>query len=96
MDNLDSAMARLSLNAKNADPAAIEARLVEEENGTFNDTRPRKQTRKKPEDLLAELENEFLTPSSRFSPIWLNQLQKYVGLLHQRAAQRACEDKVES
>lgn len=77
METLDSAMARLSLNAKKADPAAIEARLVEEENGTFNDTRPRKQTRKSADDLLAELENEFLTPSSSFSPRWLNMLQKY-------------------
>lgn len=71
-------MARLSLNARNADPAAIEARLAEEENGTFNNARPRKQTRKSADDLLAELEDEFLTPSSNFSPRWLNLLQKYV------------------
>lgn len=80
MDTVDSAMARLSLNAMNADPAAIEARLVEEENGTFRDTRPRKQIRKSADDLLAELEKEFLTPSSNFSPRWLNLLQKSVGL----------------
>lgn len=80
MDTLDAAMARLNLSAKNADPAAIEARLVEEENGTFKDTRPRKQTRKSADDLLAELENEFLTPSPSFSPRWLNLLQKYVAL----------------
>lgn len=70
-------MARLSLSARNADPAAIEARLVAEENGTFDDIKPRKQARKKPEDLLRELENEFLTPSPSFSSKWLNQLQKY-------------------
>lgn len=78
MDTVDLAMARLSLNAKNADPAAIEARLVAEENGAYDEIRPRKQTRQKPEDLLAELENEFLMPSPNFSPRWLNQLHKYV------------------
>lgn len=75
-DSLNLAMSQLSLNAKNTDPASIEARLMEEENGTFRDIRPRKQARKNAEDLLAELENEFLTPSSQFSPKWLNQLQK--------------------
>lgn len=78
MDIVDLAMARLSLNAKNADPAAIEARLVAEENGTYDEIRPRKQARQKPDDLLAELENEFLTPSPDFTPKWLNQLQKHV------------------
>lgn len=77
METLDSAMDRLSLNAKNADPAAIEARLEAENNGTFDTVRPRKQTRKSPEDLLDELEKEFLTPSPRFNSKWLNQLQKY-------------------
>ncbi|KAJ5215861.1 uncharacterized protein N7498_002268 [Penicillium cinerascens] len=69
-------MEQLSLSAKNADPELIATLLAEEENGTFQNTGPRKQARKNTEDLLAELENDFLAPSSQFSPKWLNQLQK--------------------
>lgn len=69
-------MERLNLNTKNADPELLATRLAEEENGTFKNTRPRKQARKTTEELLAELENDFLAPSSQFSPKWLNQLQK--------------------
>jgi antiviral helicase SKI2 len=75
-ENLSSAMERLSLSAKNADPELIATRLAEEENGTFKNAGSRKQARKNTEDLLAELENDFLSPSSQFGPKWLNQLQK--------------------
>ncbi|KAJ5324713.1 hypothetical protein N7476_003313 [Penicillium atrosanguineum] len=75
-ENLSSVLERLSLNTKDADPELLATRLAEEENGTLKNTRPRKQTRKTTEELLKELENDFLAPSSRFSPKWLNQLQK--------------------
>ena len=75
-EKLGSVMERLSLNTKDADPELLATRLAEEENGTLKNTRPRKQTRKTTEELLTELENEFLAPSSQFSPKWLNQLQK--------------------
>jgi len=69
-------MERLSLTAKNVGPELLMTRLAEEENGTFKNAGPRKQARKNTEDLLAELENEFLAPSPQFSSKWLNQLQK--------------------
>lgn len=75
-ENMSSAMEQLSLSAKNADPELIATRLAAEENDTFQNTGPRKQARKNTEDLLAELENDFLAPSSQFSPKWLNRLQK--------------------
>lgn len=75
-ENLSSVMERLSLNTKDADPELLATRLAEEENGTLKNTRPRKQTRKTTEELLTELETDFLAPSSKFSPKWLNQLQK--------------------
>lgn len=73
---MTSAMDRLSLDPTSAQAAAIETRLVEEENGTCDNVRPRKKSHQDTQELLAELENEFLTPSPRFSTKWLNQLQK--------------------
>lgn len=75
-DFLTPAMDRLSLNAKSLDPSALETRLGEEANGTCNSVKPPKQTLQSGEEILAELENEFLTPSPRFSTKWLNRLQK--------------------
>ncbi|KAJ5569779.1 uncharacterized protein N7459_009209 [Penicillium hispanicum] len=74
--SLVSDMGQLSLTAKNLDPAFIQTRLADEESGTFKNQRPRKVTRQNPEDLLKELEDEFLNPSAEFSPRWLNLLQK--------------------
>lgn len=75
-DELASAMDGLSLNAKNMDPASVEARLLAEQSGTFQRTKPRQQTRRTSEELLGELESDFLTPSATFSSKWLNQFQK--------------------
>ncbi|KAI0196352.1 DSHCT domain-containing protein [Astrocystis sublimbata] len=38
--------------------------------------RPRKRTKQDPDQLKAELEAKYLTPSSTFSPEWLNRLQQ--------------------
>lgn len=75
-DSLASALDKLSLNAQKLDPAAIEAQLVKEQSGTSQKRKPRQQSRQTREELLKELEDEFLTPSTKFSPKWLNQLQK--------------------
>lgn len=75
-DSLASVLDKLSLSAQKLDPAAIDALLVEEQNGTSQKRKPRQQSRQTREDLLKELEDEFLTPSTNFSSKWLNQLQK--------------------
>ncbi|KAK3710809.1 Antiviral helicase ski2 [Vermiconidia calcicola] len=41
----------------------------------LDQTRPRKRLRKTPEDVKANLEQTFLTPSTSFSPAWLDRLQ---------------------
>jgi hypothetical protein len=68
------------LTVKNVSPAAFEARLADEQSGMVEDVQPRKQAHQTSEELLAELENEFLTPSDKFNTKWLNSLQKYVCL----------------
>ncbi|KAJ6030448.1 hypothetical protein N7460_010714 [Penicillium canescens] len=75
-DSIASSMERLSLTVKNVSPAAFEARLADEQNGMVEDVQPRKQAHQTSEELLAELENEFLTPSDKFNTKWLNNLQK--------------------
>ncbi|KAJ5233054.1 hypothetical protein N7468_006010 [Penicillium chermesinum] len=75
-DALASAMDQLDLNSQHSDPLSVEACLLEEETGTFAPSQPRKQNYQAPEDLLKDLEDGLLTPSSTFSPRWLNQLQK--------------------
>jgi hypothetical protein len=76
--SLDDSMANLSLNSHNIDPAVFAARLEAEENGLIKDIQPRKRARQNAEDLLSELENNFLEPSDQFSTRWLNALQKSV------------------
>lgn len=44
----------------------------------LDERRPRKRARKTDDDLMKELEEEFLTPSTVFGPDWLNKLQQYV------------------
>ncbi|KAJ5172571.1 hypothetical protein N7492_005164 [Penicillium capsulatum] len=75
-DSLTTAMDRLSLNAKSLQPSAIETRLEEEANGTCANVKPPKQSNQTGEELLAELEKDFLTPSPQFSTKWLNQFQR--------------------
>lgn len=79
-ESLASAMEQLRLTAQDVNPDLIQSRLetpLAEDKNTQASTRPRKQAAKSGSELLAELEAEFLTPSSKFSSNWLNQLQKY-------------------
>ena len=55
--------------------------LDEEENdGTIDDILfrqiPRKRRRQDPEELRADLEKQYLSPSTKFSAEWLNRLQQ--------------------
>lgn len=79
-ESLTTTLAQLSLNVQNLNGPGFDARLADEENGTYENHRPRKRSRQSPEDLKSELEHEFLTPSPRFSPEWLNRLQRFVCL----------------
>lgn len=74
--SLASDMEKLSLTAKELDSGFIQTRLADEENGIFENERPRKEHHRGAEDILKELEEEFLEPPHEFSPRWLNQLQK--------------------
>lgn len=76
-DSLASTLAELNLNAQQLSGSAFDDRLAEE-NGTYENHRPRKRTRQTAGDLKASLEAEFLSPSSRFSTEWLNHLQRLV------------------
>lgn len=78
VDSLASSLAQLRLNADRADAANFDARIAEEEMGTGEGLRPRKRARQNVDDLKSELERDFLTPSPRFSPDWLNRLQRLV------------------
>ncbi|KAL4871949.1 hypothetical protein BDV12DRAFT_183499 [Aspergillus spectabilis] len=76
MEVLASTLAELSLNAQTISGKTFDARIVEEENGTFQNHAPRRRARPTATELKKDLEDEFLTPSPRFSPEWLNRLQR--------------------
>lgn len=78
VDSLASSLAQLRLNTDRIDAATFDARIAEEEMGTGEGLRPRKRARQNVDDLKSELERDFLTPSPRFSPDWLNRLQRLV------------------
>src|ERR1700761_6465107 len=42
----------------------------------LDEARPRKRSRPSPEEERARLERDFLTPSTIFSPTWLDRLQQ--------------------
>ncbi|PKY02851.1 antiviral helicase [Aspergillus campestris IBT 28561] len=75
-ETLASTLANLNLNAQNLDAAAFDARIADEENGSYQSQGPRQRKRQTAADLKDELETEFLSPSSNFSPDWLNRLQR--------------------
>ena len=81
VDSLTLSLQRLRLNVSQIDPAAYDARLEAEGNGTSEGVRPRPKVKKNLQNLKSELEEEFLTPSSRFSSDWLNRLQRSVPLV---------------
>ncbi|KKK25716.1 hypothetical protein P175DRAFT_0462955 [Aspergillus ochraceoroseus IBT 24754] len=76
MESLTSTLAELNLNSQGVSGKAFDARLVEEENSTYRRCESRRKTHQNAAELKEELESEFLTPSPRFSPEWLNRLQK--------------------
>lgn len=75
-DSLDSPMEKLHLEGKQFDPTTFDARLADEANGKIENFQARKQASQSAQELLTELENEFLTPSDKFSNKWLNSLQR--------------------
>lgn len=75
-ETLASTLANLNLNAQNLDGAAFDARIADEENGVYQSQGPRQRKRQTADELKDELETEFLSPSSKFSPDWLNRLQR--------------------
>ena len=80
-ESLTDAMEQLRIAASSIDPVTIQSHLEAPRNddNRMSDTpRPRKKTSRTGTELLNELEDEFLTPSSKFSTAWLDQLQSYV------------------
>jgi antiviral helicase SKI2 len=75
-DSLSSSLSQLRLKADHFDTAAFDAQIAGEEAGSTESFKPRKRVRRSLDDLKLELEDEFLTPSPRFSPDWLNRLQR--------------------
>jgi hypothetical protein len=55
---------------------AFDTRLVDENNGKFEKIQRRAPARQPTEELLMEIENEFLAPSDQFSDKWLDIFQK--------------------
>lgn len=74
-DSLESAMDKLELSSRDIDPATFKARLEGEADGSIA-SQPRKRARQNAQELLDELEKEFLEPSEQFGTRWLNALQK--------------------
>lgn len=80
-ESLASTLARLSLNSQGLSGPAFDARIAEEAKGTYENHQPRKKTRQSPDDIKAEVEAEFLSPSPRFGSEWLNRLQRSFHLI---------------
>ena len=79
IDSLESSLQQLRLTVEDLETPSIDARVAEEEEfGSSDDIRSQKRNPQSTEELKTELENEFLTPSPRFSPDWLNRLQRLV------------------
>lgn len=66
-EDLSNALERLKLASQNVD-FNIDDVLDQE--------KPRKRIRRSPEEIKAKLEQDFLTPSTTFSPAWLDRLQQ--------------------
>lgn len=71
MDKLTDSLSKVHLTADNVadeDPCWIDSILEEQ--------RPRKRSRRSRDDVIRDLEEEFLTPSTAFNVEWLNRLQQ--------------------
>ena len=66
-DDLSSRLEQLSLASETLD---------QDIDDILEEPRPRKRSRLSPEDVKAKLEQDFLTPSTTFSPAWLDRLQQ--------------------
>jgi antiviral helicase SKI2 len=75
-DTLATTLSELNLNAQSLSGTAFDSRIAEEENGQYQSRGPRPRARQNAADLTKELEADFLTPSSQFSPEWLSRLQR--------------------
>ncbi|KAI9372100.1 armadillo-type protein [Aspergillus egyptiacus] len=76
MEMLTSTLAELNLGSQGLSGKAFDERIAEEENGNCQNCAPRRRTRPSVSALKQELEKEYLTPSPRFNPGWLNRLQR--------------------
>lgn len=65
-DSLASALDRLTLSSEKVDSV----------DDVLDQAKPRKRIRKSPEEVKSQLQKDFLTPSTIFSPAWLDRLQQ--------------------
>ena len=72
-DELKAAMRRVRTSAVALDAGGLDNWITED---AAEQRRPWKREQQSAEDLKRELEHEFLTPSAKFSPEWLNRLQQ--------------------
>lgn len=66
--SLASALDELTLSSSKIESAAVDDIL--------DQAKPRKRQRKSPDEVKTQLEQDFLTPSTKFSPAWLDKLQQ--------------------
>lgn len=65
-DSLASCLDKLTLSSERVDSV----------DDILDQAKPRKRIRKSPEEVKTQLEKDFLTPSTTFSPAWLDRLQQ--------------------
>ena len=65
-DSASSALERLHLSSEELD---------DDIDNILDQAQPRKRIRRSPEEIKSQLEKDFLTPSTTFSPAWLDRLQ---------------------
>lgn len=73
-EDLKAAMRGVHISAASLDADEVENWITEDPGAAQK--RPRERDEQSAEDLKKELEHEFLTPSPKFSPQWLNRLQQ--------------------
>jgi antiviral helicase SKI2 len=76
METLSSTLAQLDLGSQNIGGKAFDELIAAEGNGTYQNLARKRRARPSAAELRRDLENEFLTPSPRFSSEWLNRLQR--------------------
>lgn len=76
METLSSTLAQLDLGSQRIGGKAFDELIAAEGNGTYQNRAPKRRARPSAAELRRDLENEFLTPSPRFSSEWLNRLQR--------------------